>query len=90
LPFLNPLLYPLLGTNCFREIISGSNGAYHAGTGYDMVTGLVCRTGSKLVNNWLIRRGDDRLRMTLRLASADRQLSYSPSIVVRCNKRRSP
>jgi kumamolisin len=40
LPFLNPLLYPLLGTNCFRDIESGSNGAYHAGPGYDMVTGL--------------------------------------------------
>jgi kumamolisin len=40
LPFLNPLLYPLLGTNCFRDIVTGSNGAYHAGPGYDLVTGL--------------------------------------------------
>jgi kumamolisin len=40
LPFLNPLLYPLLGTNCFRDVVSGSNGAYHAGPGYDLVTGL--------------------------------------------------
>ena len=40
LPFLNPLIYPLLGTNCFRDIVSGSNGAYHATPGYDLVTGL--------------------------------------------------
>jgi kumamolisin len=40
LPFLNPLIYPLLGTNCFRDIVSGNNGAYHAGPGYDLVTGL--------------------------------------------------
>ena len=40
LPFLNPLIYPLLGTNSFRDIVPGSDGAYHAGPGYDMVTGL--------------------------------------------------
>jgi kumamolisin len=40
LPFLNPLIYPLLGTSCFRDITSGSNGAYSAGPGYDMVTGI--------------------------------------------------
>ena len=40
LPFLNPLIYPLLGSNCFRDITSGSNGAYHCAEGYDMVTGL--------------------------------------------------
>jgi kumamolisin len=51
LPFLNPRLYPLLGTNCFRDIISGSNGAYHAGTGYDMVTGLGVPDMKQLVNN---------------------------------------
>ncbi len=40
LPFLPPLLYPLGGTAAFRDIVAGSNGAYHASTGYDMVTGL--------------------------------------------------
>jgi kumamolisin len=40
LPFLNPLIYPLLGTNAFRDIVQGSNGAFTAGPGYDMVTGL--------------------------------------------------
>jgi kumamolisin len=40
LGFLNPLMYPLQGTPCFRDIVSGSNGAFQAGSGYDMVTGL--------------------------------------------------
>ncbi len=40
LPFLNPLLYPLMGTSCFRDITAGSNGAFKAGPGYDMVTGI--------------------------------------------------
>lgn len=40
LPFLNPLLYPLAGTNALRDVVSGSNGAYNAGPGYDLVTGL--------------------------------------------------
>jgi kumamolisin len=40
LGFLNPLLYPLGGTTAFRDITSGSNGAYDATDGYDMVTGL--------------------------------------------------
>lgn len=40
LPFLNPLIYPLMGTSCFRDIKSGSNGAFNAGTGYDSVTGI--------------------------------------------------
>lgn len=43
LPFLNPLLYPLLGTAAFRDIQSGSNGAFSAGPGYDLVTGIGCR-----------------------------------------------
>jgi kumamolisin len=40
LPFLNPLLYPRMGTACFRDVTAGSNGAYKAGPGYDMVTGI--------------------------------------------------
>jgi len=40
LPFLNPLIYPLIGTSCFRDIQTGSNGAFTAGPGYDMVTGI--------------------------------------------------
>ncbi|HEY6912646.1 MAG TPA: S53 family peptidase [Myxococcales bacterium] len=40
LPFLNPLLYPLNGSSCFREITQGTNGHYEAGPGYDPVTGI--------------------------------------------------
>ena len=40
LTFLNPFLYPLLGTPAFRDILTGSNGAFHCGPGYDQVTGL--------------------------------------------------
>jgi kumamolisin len=40
LPFLNPLIYPLIGTSSFRDIHSGSNGAFSAGPGYDLVTGI--------------------------------------------------
>jgi kumamolisin len=40
LPFLPPLLYPLLGSDAFRDITAGSNGVYHATHGFDLVTGL--------------------------------------------------
>lgn len=40
LPFLNPLIYPLIGTASFRDITEGSNGAFSAGPGYDRVTGI--------------------------------------------------
>ncbi len=38
--FLNPSLYPLAGTPCFRDIVAGSNGGFTAVAGYDKVTGL--------------------------------------------------
>jgi kumamolisin len=40
LPYVNPLLYPLSGSACFRDVTLGSNGAYSAGPNYDLVTGL--------------------------------------------------
>jgi kumamolisin len=40
LGFLNPLIYPLKGTASLRDIKSGSNGAFSASNGYDLVTGL--------------------------------------------------
>jgi len=40
LAFLNPFLYPLMRTPAFRDITSGSNGAFHCGPGYDQVTGI--------------------------------------------------
>jgi len=49
LPFLNPLIYPLLGTDSFRDIVDGSNGAYDAAAGYDTVTGLGVPNIAKLI-----------------------------------------
>jgi kumamolisin len=40
LPFLPPLIYPLIGTSSFRDLVAGSNGAFEAGAGYDLVTGI--------------------------------------------------
>ncbi|HKC36574.1 MAG TPA: hypothetical protein VKB95_10950, partial [Chitinophagaceae bacterium] len=40
LTFLNPLIYPLIGTNCFRDIKQGDNGAFNAGNGHDLITGI--------------------------------------------------
>jgi hypothetical protein len=37
---LNPHLYPLQGRARFNDITSGTNGAYRAGPGYDLCTGL--------------------------------------------------
>ena len=36
----NANFYPLLGGSAFHDITSGNNGAYSAGVGYDLVTGL--------------------------------------------------
>jgi kumamolisin len=40
LGLLNGRIYPLLGTNNFRDITVGGNGGYSAGPGYDLVTGI--------------------------------------------------
>lgn len=37
---LNAKIYSLIGTNAFTDITSGTNGAYNAGVGYDMCTGV--------------------------------------------------
>jgi kumamolisin len=49
LPYANVLLYPLLGSAALRDITSGGNGAYSAGPGYDLVTGLGAPIMSALV-----------------------------------------
>jgi kumamolisin len=49
LPFLNPLIYPLRSTPCFRDIVDGSNGAFECGPGYDLVTGLGVPNIGKLI-----------------------------------------
>jgi kumamolisin len=33
-------IYPLLGSSNFRDVTSGSNGAYNAGSGFDLCTGI--------------------------------------------------
>ena len=40
LPFLNPLIYPLMDSGCFRDIQSGTNGEFMSTKGYDLVTGI--------------------------------------------------
>jgi kumamolisin len=37
---LNPRIYPLVGSLCFQDIVSGANGDYAATPGYDECTGL--------------------------------------------------
>jgi len=50
LPFLNPLLYPLGGSQAFRDIQQGNNGLYDAHEGFDLVTGLGVPHVKNLVN----------------------------------------
>jgi len=40
LPFLNPLIYPVMSSGSIRDITTGSDGAFSAGIGYDLVTGI--------------------------------------------------
>jgi len=48
LPFLNPLIYPLMST-AFRDIKSGNNGGFQAHAGYDQVTGIGVPNVKKLI-----------------------------------------
>ncbi len=48
--FVQPRLYPLLGTAAFHDITSGSNGAYSAGPGWDACTGLGSPDGTALAS----------------------------------------
>jgi kumamolisin len=47
--FLNPQIYPLLGSAAFRDITQGTNGTYKAATGWDACTGLGSPVGNSLV-----------------------------------------
>jgi hypothetical protein len=40
LGLLGPRVYPLLGTSAFKDIVTGSNGAYSASAGYDLCSGI--------------------------------------------------
>ena len=46
--FLQPRLYPLLGSGALPDITSGSNGVYAAGPGWDACTGLGSPVGTAL------------------------------------------
>ncbi|MFZ1056647.1 MAG: protease pro-enzyme activation domain-containing protein [Opitutaceae bacterium] len=37
---LGPRIYPLIGTSAFKDITLGNNGAYSAGPGYDLCSGV--------------------------------------------------
>jgi kumamolisin len=50
---LGPRIYPLVGTAAFTDITSGNNGAYSAGPGYDLCTGL----GTPNVTNLIVALG---------------------------------
>jgi subtilase family serine protease len=52
--FINPLIYPIAVSSTyltdFHDITSGSNGAFSAVSGYDLVTGLGSPNGVNLIN----------------------------------------
>jgi kumamolisin len=50
LGFVQPRLYPLLGTGAFHDISQGSNGSYSAGPGWDACTGLGTPDGTALAS----------------------------------------
>jgi kumamolisin len=47
--YINPLLYGKISSTAFRDVVSGTNGAYTAGTGWDACTGWGSPIGSKLL-----------------------------------------
>jgi kumamolisin len=51
LGFVNPALYSLCRSNAFREIASGTNGAYSASRGWNPVTGMGSPVGTQLLRH---------------------------------------
>lgn len=47
--FLNSTLYECAGSNCFRQITQGNNGAFSAGQGWSPVAGLGSPLGAQLL-----------------------------------------
>jgi kumamolisin len=47
--FLQPQIYAAKGASAFNDIVSGNNGAFSAGPGWDACTGLGSPIGSKLI-----------------------------------------
>jgi kumamolisin len=46
--YINPLLYGKASASAFRDVVSGTNGAYDAGPGWDACTGWGSPDGAKL------------------------------------------
>jgi kumamolisin len=47
--FINPTIFSVNQTTCFRDITQGNNGAYSASPGWDAVTGLGSPMGTQLL-----------------------------------------
>ena len=47
--FIQPQIYAAKGASAFNDIVSGNNGAFSAGPGWDACTGLGSPIGSKLI-----------------------------------------
>ena len=47
--FINPLLYGTAFRSAFRDVVSGTNGAYKAAPGWDACTGWGSPDGAKLL-----------------------------------------
>jgi kumamolisin len=50
LGLLNRWIYTLIGSSAFNDILIGNNGAYYAGPGYDLCTGIGSPNIAKLIN----------------------------------------
>jgi kumamolisin len=48
--FLQPAIYAAKAKSCFHDIVSGNNGAFSAGPGWDACTGLGSPIGSALIS----------------------------------------
>ncbi|HEY4988224.1 MAG TPA: S53 family peptidase [Opitutaceae bacterium] len=75
---LNPHLYPLAGTSAFNDVTSGNNGAYTAGPGYDLCTGL----GSPNVANLIAALSSQGPRKRLINISARAEVETGANIVI--------
>jgi kumamolisin len=76
---MGPVLYPLQGTSAFNDITSGTNGAYNAGPGYDLCSGL----GSPNVGNLIsVLSGATRASQRLLDISNRAQVQTGQNIVI--------
>jgi kumamolisin len=48
--FIQPQIYAAKGASAFRDIVSGNNGAFSAGPGWDACTGLGSPIGAKVIS----------------------------------------